>query len=204
MVADYIKRCPDWLRDELKPLLLDVDKDDLNKLLWYVKDQFSKNQSVMFALTGMQGVGKTLSMWYLSDLLGFDREVIYTRKQHLKLIENMPENKIILYPDIGLLFPSRKWKQSDIQSFANTIRVFRNLYMIAIPYIEDADISFRKVFLYDSEVKLIHDRRIVRLIDKENRFDIVIPVLDEQYVKQYHELDIKLKREALKADIKKK
>ena len=194
----YLKKCPEWLREYLFHYIVQDVRDDLARLITYVKDLFDSHKSLMMIIEGYQGVGKTLSQYYLSDVLQVGRVIIYSLEDHLKLIENMPERKFVMYPDLTLVFPCRdfmKKESRELQKFTNTLRVFENFYCLALPVVEEGDISFRRHFEV-AELKEIHDRRILNFSYGGKDFNIIIPTLAKSIVEEYHQLDKRYKMKA--------
>lgn len=197
-VYDYIKKCPEWIRDKLSPLIYQSVNDDLQNLISYIKVLWKSNASLMTAITGRQRIGKTVSQYYLADVLQFKEKntyVIYSQEDFQKLKKDMPEESFVMFPDLVLLFPSRDWKK-DLQGFTNTLSAFRNFYTIAIPDIGEADKSFRTHFTDISEVVQIQDRRILNLRHWGQEFNIVIPKLNKEVIDVIYKKDLEYKKKA--------
>jgi len=201
LVADYYKKVPRDYREKLEVFFTFVD-DDLQKLLSYVYNVFETHQSVFIAIEGRQGIGKTVSQYYLRDILGFrqDFEIVYTRDQLDILRDEFPTRKFIMFPDMSMLFTSRNWDK-HIQEFTNTLRAFENVYCLSIPYFEEMDKAFRLQFDI-SELEMFFDRRILKIDTAGRIFRIVVPSLETKVIEKIHELDLKYKRKRMKTSNK--
>lgn len=104
-----------------------------------------------------------------------------------------------MFPDASLLFPSRTWnnkQQKEIQKVTNILRIFQNIYVMAIPNFEELDISFRRHF-HEAKIRLVHDRRILEVKYNEERFFILIPNLNKEYIAKIDILDRQQKKLSL-------
>ena len=202
LITDYYKKVPRDYRDKLEVFFTFVE-DDLQKLISYVHNVFYSHQSVFIAIEGRQGIGKTVSQYYLRDILGFkqDFEIVYTRDQLDILRDEFPTLKFIMFPDMSMLFTSRNWDK-HIQEFTNTLRAFENVYCLSIPFFEEMDKAFRLQFDI-SELEMFFDRRILKINTAGRIFRIVIPGLEKEVIEKIHELDLRYKRKRMKVSNRK-
>jgi len=205
---DYLKKIPaEKIRNRLLSDLM-FFSDDTVEFLEFVQNYLKKNQSIMVCFTAPQGVGKTISMFYLSQILTFPRIEIYTKNDFSDWLSNFQQNQTVLIPDLSVTgFTSRNWSSKigkKIQELFSNIRITFSVVLTAIPDFEEADISIRRHFV-ESKVTQVENERFLYIEIANRIFVIRIPVLSNEFLFEVDKLDAeqKIKRyKQLSAEIK--
>jgi len=132
--------------------------------VWLMAHRYKYGWSQVF--TGMPGAGKTMTAVKCAELLAkpgtfdVDKHVAFTPNEYLESLRNIEIGQPVVWSEMGIGLPSRKWYSLSnilIAEVIQTMRIKRPIVLMDVSDLSFIDIQARKLVFTFSEVKRWQD-----------------------------------------------
>ncbi len=126
-----------------------------------------RSETLDILITGLKGVGKSVTAIWLADQLDDDfsisRNIIFRKQQLLRLAIEQPEGMSLVLDDLGTSLSSRAWAEQEREAIFNFFEICRQNKIDLIgtsPSSDLVDLNFRRLIRYIWDIQLRCDGHV--------------------------------------------